>query len=201
MPAPGSKCSGDYACLVTMSGQMRRSSSGPLSTASMDARPALTKASIIQRPTSLPGLPGMRATSRPTFARPCKPCLAPAWRLSVSRTTRTSPTFGPTSSNLGRMVRRNDISFLIADGHARTSRETFRASAARFIGIGRPTSSALIKDVVVNLSGRQDFAADYAVSLGATFGAHLVGIAFIYDPVIPDGALGGIPVDVIERSE
>jgi nucleotide-binding universal stress UspA family protein len=96
------------------------------------------------------------------------------------------------------MVRRNDISFLIADGHARTSRETFRASAARFIGIGRPTSSAVIKDVVVNLSGRQDFAADYAVSLGATFGAHLVGIAFIYDPVIPDGALGGIPVDVIE---
>jgi nucleotide-binding universal stress UspA family protein len=58
----------------------------------------------------------------------------------------------------------------------------------------------VIKDVVVNLSGRgrQDFAADYAVSLGATFGAHLVGIAFVYDPVIPDGALGGIPVDVIE---
>jgi nucleotide-binding universal stress UspA family protein len=58
----------------------------------------------------------------------------------------------------------------------------------------------LIKDVVVNLAGRgrQDFAADYAISLGATFGAHVVGIAFIYDPVIPDGALGGIPVDMIE---
>jgi nucleotide-binding universal stress UspA family protein len=58
----------------------------------------------------------------------------------------------------------------------------------------------VIKDVVVNLSGRgrQDLAADYAVSLGATFGAHLVGIAFVYDPVIPDGSLGGIPVDVIE---
>jgi nucleotide-binding universal stress UspA family protein len=58
----------------------------------------------------------------------------------------------------------------------------------------------VIKDVVVNLygRGRQDFAADYAVSLGATFGAHLVGIAFIYDPIIPDGTLGGIPVDVIE---
>jgi nucleotide-binding universal stress UspA family protein len=58
----------------------------------------------------------------------------------------------------------------------------------------------VIKDVVVNLSGRdpQDFAADYAVSLGAAFGAHLVGIAFVYDPVIPNGTMGGIPVDVIE---
>ena len=58
----------------------------------------------------------------------------------------------------------------------------------------------MIKDVVVNLSSRgpQDFAADYAVSLGAAFGAHLVGIAFVYDPVIPNGTMGGIPVDVIE---
>jgi nucleotide-binding universal stress UspA family protein len=58
----------------------------------------------------------------------------------------------------------------------------------------------VIKDVVVNLAGRgpQDFAADYAISLGAVFGAHIVGIAFIDDPVIPDGALGGIPVDMIE---
>ena len=58
----------------------------------------------------------------------------------------------------------------------------------------------MIKDVVVNLAGRgpQDFAADYAISLGAVFGAHIVGIAFIDDPVIPDGALGGIPVDMIE---
>ena len=58
----------------------------------------------------------------------------------------------------------------------------------------------MIKDIVVNLSGAgsQDFAADYAVSVGASFGAHLVGIAFLYDPVIPDGSLGGIPVDFIE---
>ena len=50
----------------------------------------------------------------------------------------------------------------------------------------------MIKDVVVNLSGRgtQNFAADYAVSLGATFGAHLVGIA-LSTIVIPDGTLGG----------
>ena len=58
----------------------------------------------------------------------------------------------------------------------------------------------MLKDIAVNLSGRvaQDFAADYAVSVAATFGAHVAGIAFLYDPVIPDGTLGGVPVDLIE---
>jgi nucleotide-binding universal stress UspA family protein len=58
----------------------------------------------------------------------------------------------------------------------------------------------VFKDVVVNLSGRaaQDFAADYAVSVAAAFGAHLTGVAFLYDPIIPDGGFGAIPVDVIE---
>ncbi len=58
----------------------------------------------------------------------------------------------------------------------------------------------MLKDVVVNLSGRgpRDFAADYATSIAATFGAHVAGIAFLYEPVIPDGTLGGIPVDLIE---
>jgi nucleotide-binding universal stress UspA family protein len=58
----------------------------------------------------------------------------------------------------------------------------------------------LIKDLLVNLSGRgpQDFVTNYAVSVGATFGAHLVGVAFVYDPVIPDGAFAGVPVDLIE---
>ncbi len=58
----------------------------------------------------------------------------------------------------------------------------------------------MIKDVVVNLSGRapQDFAADYAASVAATFGAHIAGIAFLYEPVIPDGSLGGVPIDLIE---
>jgi nucleotide-binding universal stress UspA family protein len=61
----------------------------------------------------------------------------------------------------------------------------------------------MIKDIVVNLVGRgpQDFAADYAVSVAATFGAHLVGIAFVFDAVIPDGALGAIPVDLIELQQ
>ena len=56
----------------------------------------------------------------------------------------------------------------------------------------------MIKDVVVNLSRGQAFAADYAVSLGAAFDAHLVGISFVYDPVVPDGTMGGLPVDLIE---
>ena len=53
----------------------------------------------------------------------------------------------------------------------------------------------MLKDIVVNLSGRapQDFAADYAISMAATFGAHVTGIAFVYEPVIPDGTLGGVP--------
>ena len=58
----------------------------------------------------------------------------------------------------------------------------------------------MLKDVVVNLSGGAplDFAADYAISIATTFGAHVTGIAFLYEPVIPDGTLGGIPVDLIE---
>jgi hypothetical protein len=58
----------------------------------------------------------------------------------------------------------------------------------------------MLKDVVVSLSGRapRDFAAEYATSIAATFGAHIAGVSFLYEPVIPDGTLGGIPVDLIE---
>jgi nucleotide-binding universal stress UspA family protein len=58
----------------------------------------------------------------------------------------------------------------------------------------------VIKDIVVSLSGRgqQDFAADYAVSVAATLGAQITGLAFVYEPVIPDGTFGGVPVEFIE---
>jgi nucleotide-binding universal stress UspA family protein len=58
----------------------------------------------------------------------------------------------------------------------------------------------VVKDIVVNLSGRapQDFAADYAISVASAFRAHVAGVAFLYEPVIPDGTLGGIPVELIE---
>jgi nucleotide-binding universal stress UspA family protein len=58
----------------------------------------------------------------------------------------------------------------------------------------------MIKDIVVNLTGGhpQDFASAYAISLAAGFGAHLAGIGFIYEPVIPGSILGGLPSDLIE---
>ena len=58
----------------------------------------------------------------------------------------------------------------------------------------------MIKDVVVNLSGGEtrDVAADYAISVAKSFGAHVVGVAFVYEPVIPGSLLGGIPTDLIE---
>jgi nucleotide-binding universal stress UspA family protein len=58
----------------------------------------------------------------------------------------------------------------------------------------------MLKDVVVNLSsqGPRDFAAEYATSIAGMFGAHITGVSFVYEPVIPDGMLGGVPVDLIE---
>jgi nucleotide-binding universal stress UspA family protein len=58
----------------------------------------------------------------------------------------------------------------------------------------------MIKDLVVNLVGRepQDYAAEYAIAVAKAFGAQVTGIAFVYDPVIPDAGFGGIPADVIE---
>jgi nucleotide-binding universal stress UspA family protein len=61
----------------------------------------------------------------------------------------------------------------------------------------------MIKDIVVNLSvgERPNFAGDYAVSIAAAFDAHVAGIAFLYDPIIPVSGAGYIPADVIERQE
>ena len=58
----------------------------------------------------------------------------------------------------------------------------------------------MVKDLVVNLTGdaAQEFAADYAISLAGLFEAHLAGIGFIYEPVIPGSVMGGIPTDLIE---
>ena len=57
----------------------------------------------------------------------------------------------------------------------------------------------MIKDIVVNLGlGERDPAGDFAISIAETFGAHLLGIAFIYEPVIPGSVMGGIPPEFIE---
>jgi nucleotide-binding universal stress UspA family protein len=63
----------------------------------------------------------------------------------------------------------------------------------------------MMKDIVANLCvGRsRDVTTDFAVSVAATFKAHLAGVAFWYEPLIPAGDMSGIPVDIIDmmRSE
>src|SRR5262245_44890794 len=61
----------------------------------------------------------------------------------------------------------------------------------------------MIKDIVVNLSVGEKVspACDYAISVAAAFDAHLAGIAFLYDPIVPVSGAGYIPADVIEAQE
>lgn len=58
----------------------------------------------------------------------------------------------------------------------------------------------MIKDIVVNLAlvGANDPAAAYAVSLARTFGAHLTGIVFVYDPVISPSIMDGVSAEWID---
>jgi len=57
----------------------------------------------------------------------------------------------------------------------------------------------MIKDIVVNLGlGAHDPAGDYAISIAETFQAHLLGVAFSYEPIIPGTVMGGIPPEFIE---
>ena len=57
----------------------------------------------------------------------------------------------------------------------------------------------MIKDIVVNLPVESvNAAAEYAVSVAGAFEAHLTGVAFSYEPIIPPTDMGGIPVDLIE---
>jgi nucleotide-binding universal stress UspA family protein len=57
----------------------------------------------------------------------------------------------------------------------------------------------MIKDILVNLSAtsERDAARDYAISVARTFEAHLTGIAFAYEPVIPGTIFDGGMVSVI----
>jgi nucleotide-binding universal stress UspA family protein len=57
----------------------------------------------------------------------------------------------------------------------------------------------MIKDIIVNLGlGAQDPAGEFAISTADAFGAHVLGIAFSYDPIIPGAVMGGIPPEFIE---
>jgi len=70
----------------------------------------------------------------------------------------------------------------------------------------------MIKDIVVNLSvgERASPAEDYAISVAATFDAHVAGIAFLYPPIVPVTGAGytaadlgalSIPPEMIERQQ
>jgi nucleotide-binding universal stress UspA family protein len=58
----------------------------------------------------------------------------------------------------------------------------------------------MIKDLVVSLGGgaTPEAAASYAISMAKAYDAHVVGVAFVFEPVIPGSLLGGIPTDLIE---
>jgi nucleotide-binding universal stress UspA family protein len=59
----------------------------------------------------------------------------------------------------------------------------------------------MLKDIVVNLTigVERDAAADYAIAMAKTFNAHLAGVAFAYEPVLPAIVGVGIPDTVIEE--
>jgi nucleotide-binding universal stress UspA family protein len=57
----------------------------------------------------------------------------------------------------------------------------------------------MIKDIVVNLGlGAKDAAGDFAVSVAEIFEAHVLGVAFAFEPIIPGTVMGGIPPELIE---
>jgi nucleotide-binding universal stress UspA family protein len=61
----------------------------------------------------------------------------------------------------------------------------------------------MIKDVIVNLTPAapgvtRDVAGDYAISIAEAFGAHVSGVAFAYDPILPASIMGGISADIFD---
>jgi nucleotide-binding universal stress UspA family protein len=58
----------------------------------------------------------------------------------------------------------------------------------------------MIKDVIVSLSlgAKESAASAYAISVAEAFGAHIAGIAFALEPVVPATVMGGIPADFVE---
>src|SRR5215472_13956646 len=59
----------------------------------------------------------------------------------------------------------------------------------------------MVKDIIVNLSVTNGSAVtNYAVSVAAALQAHLTGVAFNYDPIVPISGTGYIPADVSDRA-
>lgn len=59
----------------------------------------------------------------------------------------------------------------------------------------------MIKDIVVDLQLGEAGgpAGDYAVSLATTFAAHITGIAFVYDAIFPESAMGYISPAAVDK--
>ena len=58
----------------------------------------------------------------------------------------------------------------------------------------------MIKDIIANLSVTENggVVGDYAVSVAAALQAHLTGVAFIYDPIVPTSVGRYNPAEIIE---
>ena len=57
----------------------------------------------------------------------------------------------------------------------------------------------MFKDIIVNLTvdATHDAAADYAISVARAFEAHLAGISFAYEPVVPGSVFGRVAVELM----
>ena len=56
----------------------------------------------------------------------------------------------------------------------------------------------MIRDLIVNLTEGPDVAGPYAIAIAEAFDAHVGGVAFAYEPIIPPTIMGGIPASLIE---
>jgi nucleotide-binding universal stress UspA family protein len=58
----------------------------------------------------------------------------------------------------------------------------------------------MIKDIVVNLTvgAQRDAAADFALSIARDFGAHVAGVSFCYDMVVPGSVFGSVATGLIQ---
>jgi hypothetical protein len=61
----------------------------------------------------------------------------------------------------------------------------------------------MIKDIVANLlvGSSRDVATDFAVSVAVIFDAHLTGVAFLYEPLVPASDRYGFPPEVIQSQK
>lgn len=57
----------------------------------------------------------------------------------------------------------------------------------------------MIKDILVSVpaGATSGGAVNYAISVARTFDAHLTGLAFVYDPIVPGTVFDGVPANIV----